>query len=141
MDIRPLDPRRSEDVQADNPLPVQRRRELPELTSAHASQLNQDAIAFVQNQKPRDGGVIYLGMNSIRGQNTREAANLVGPKTVIGHSEDGVDGADHIHVDDREVDLATAEGVRAFAASLGLPKAETDAIANVVRRANAEIGR
>jgi hypothetical protein len=88
-------------------------------------------VTDAQDTTQFNDGIIYLGMNSLGNQNAREAANIPGA-TVIAHSEDGPNGADHILVAGKLVDLATTAGARAFTDSLGLPKAQADTIASVL---------
>ncbi len=128
----------------------------PDLGGGHEHELDHSAVLFAQNAgrepptrsdatstQPRphlNDGIIYLGMNSTVGddthehQNELEAKNLPGA-VVIAHSEDGPDGADHARVGGRSVDLSTPEGAKAFAQSLGLPPAQSGAIARVLRGA------
>ena len=124
----------------------------PELTPVHEQQLDENARLYAQNQQrpgatrsdatssqatPHfDGGVIYVGMNSKGGQDAREVSNLIGlPKTIIAHSERTTEGSDHIRVNGTNLDLSTEQGAAVYAASLGLPKSQTDAIAKTIRSA------
>ena len=76
--------------------------------------------------------VMYVGMNTDEGQCDREARAIGG--VVIGHSErDKALGADKVRVGDRVLDLATDAGAAEFALSLGLPGAQTNLIANILR--------
>jgi hypothetical protein len=77
--------------------------------------------------------VMYVGMNTVQHQCDREAYALHAA-VVIGHGErDKAVGADHVRVGDRVVDLATDAGAVEFAQSLGLPDAQANVIANVIR--------
>jgi hypothetical protein len=149
IDKRPIDRTLQDDTSA--PPSVVPRPE-PQISSAHERQLDDAALMYAQNRVPTgavrtdatstqptprfDGGVIYVGMNGLGGQDTREADNLMVAKTVIAHSERGPDGADHVRVGGTVVDLSTTEGSQTFAASLGLPKAQTDAVAKTLREAS-----
>jgi hypothetical protein len=82
-----------------------------------------------------DDRVMYVGMNSAQHQCDREARALHAA-VVIGHGErDAAVGADHACVGDRVVDLATDAGAVEFAQSLGLPDAQANVVANVIRHA------
>jgi hypothetical protein len=86
-------------------------------------------------------------MNGVEGQWKREAAQLASSSSVIvvQHAEIAADkdraalGADHIDIGTRGapnvVDLTTKDGCKVFAASLGLPPAQSDAVANVIHGA------
>ena len=87
-----------------------------------------------QHREPAfDDRVMYVGMNSAQHQCDREAYALHAA-VVIGHGErDVAVGADKARVGDRVVDLATDAGAVEFAQSLGLPDAQANVIANVIR--------
>jgi hypothetical protein len=81
-----------------------------------------------------DDRVMYVGMNSAQHQCDREA-RAVHAAVVIEHGErDKAVGADHARVGDGGVvDLATDRGAVEFAQSLGLPDAQANIVANVIR--------
>jgi len=80
-----------------------------------------------------DDRVMYVGQNSANHQCDREA-RAIHAAVVIGHSErDATLGADKTRVGDRVVDLATDAGAVEFVQSLGLPDAQANVVANVIR--------
>jgi hypothetical protein len=129
----------------------------PDITSAHDRLLDEGARLFAQNRTgslpvrtdatstqpvPRfNDGIIYVGMNSAVGDSTRRAQNKLEASNLgadsVAHSEDTADGADTIRVGARTLDLTTASGAREFAETLGLPPAQTTAIAAVIHDAGA----
>lgn len=93
---------------------------------------------------PRFGdGILYVGMNSKGAQAQSEAQVLrragSGVRDIVGHAEaDKSLGADHVRLADGSiVDVGSPEGAHTFAASLGLPSAQTERVAEVLVGANA----
>jgi hypothetical protein len=90
--------------------------------------------------------ILYLGMNSVKDQNDREARGLgipmrghagnvtgAGGHVAVGHAERDVTlGADKFRVGARVVDLATPEGASDFVSSLRLPPEQSKAVAKVL---------
>jgi len=149
-----IDPTDRRDPPSDDPaLPLAResRREAErtlepgrhvDASSAEAARLYAQNAVSTRGRVDASGGpafndrILYVGMNGKDGQCDREAASLrYGGNVVIEHGERSV-GADHARVGARVVDLATDEGAAALAKSLGLPDAQTAAIAKAIRNAH-----
>jgi hypothetical protein len=150
-----IDPtrRREHDAEPTTPDAQPRTPDAQPLTRAHETLLDGTARLYAQNATRNatanpgatlgrapafDDRVMYVGMNSTvlhgEAQNHREARNLAFD-VVIAHAEDGPDGADHVRVNGQLFDLSTAQGADAFVATLGLPVAQSKAIATVLHRA------
>lgn len=126
------------------PVPRDVDRAIHEALLAAARHASAQAPATSSGDRPganAQDGVLYVGMNSENRQRDKEAATLRQVRKdveVVGHGEDDAKlGPDHVRIEGpdgkpRAVDLATVEGARAFARSLGLPRGQTDQIAEVL---------
>ena len=148
-----IDPTRSRGVSHDDEpeLPVARELGAHDVGRHVDESLDRAARLYAENAVPTrsrpdaagapsfNDQILYVGMNSKDGQCALEAASLrYGGNVVIEHGErERAVGADHVRVGTHVVDLATDDGAAAFAKSLGLPEKQAEAIAKVVRHADA----